>query len=206
VAVSGRTTITTSRVQHFKYTKRHLAANQMPIPQSARAQLFQNHPIREGWETTIMLWYVSSLGLLVAILGYTPNTNIEDWAREEAMLRLDGRKPVKFGKQLMPSGPVGNFEETAVSIDDDKVTHWDKFAHRAVQWTKDDDDDEEEEEAKDDTQFENHDNVAERVEQVFIVQTTASIPNIWRRISNVFSAWPEVQEEPKSDNDDDEEW
>jgi ESSS subunit of NADH:ubiquinone oxidoreductase (complex I) len=104
----------------------------MPVPQSAQAQLWQGHPYREGWESTMTWWYGSSLVLLVAILGFAPNTDIESWAKEEAMARLKSKKggeAIEFGTHSFNI------------VQENRDTTWDKFAVRAVRMTEDDDDD-----------------------------------------------------------------
>ena len=109
----------------------------MPVPQSAQAQLFQGHPYREGWESTMTWWYGSSLVLLVAILGFAPNTDIESWAREEAYARLkrsEGGESVEFGTHAFNV------------VQENRDTTWDKFAVRSIRMTEDDDDDDEENE------------------------------------------------------------
>jgi hypothetical protein len=116
--------------------RRNLAGGggDMPVPQSAQAQLWQGHPYREGWESTMTWWYGSSFLLLVAILGFAPNTDIESWAKAEAMARLRSKDSVEFGTHRFNI------------VQENRDTTWDKFAVRSIRMTEDDDDDDEEEE------------------------------------------------------------
>jgi hypothetical protein len=143
----------------------------MPVPQSAHAKLFEGHPTREGWERTLLLWYASSLVLILAVLQYTPTTEIETWANQEARLRLEAglAGDIKFGE------------------------HATDYLARAAEAEK--------KKASEDIAMA----LAVEHEPAFLEsqETTAARPNIWRRISNVFSALPDVDDIEKDDEDDD---
>ncbi|GKY90788.1 hypothetical protein MPSEU_000051600 [Mayamaea pseudoterrestris] len=213
-------------------SRRHFA--NMPVPQSSRARLFQGHATREGWEATIYAWYTCSLVLLAAILNYAPPTEIEAWAREEAMLRLESGRPITFGEHLsMRQQTSHNDKNAAAGTEiDDSLKLWDKFAHRAVQMDKDDDDDDDnDEQDKDDDVQEKVENDEEQLKlvtdenerhvPVMVGQEEDDDepkpphqrPGLWRRISNLFSALPGVQDDQsetdennEEDDEDEEEW
>jgi hypothetical protein len=86
--------------------------------------MVDSHPSRYG----------SSFLLLVAILGFAPNTDIESWAKAEAMARLRSKDSVEFGTHRFNI------------VQENRDTTWDKFAVRSIRMTEDDDDDDEEEE------------------------------------------------------------
>lgn len=174
---------------------------EMPVPQSSKARLFENHPIREGWEGTMKLWYASSLLLLIAVLGWTPNTEIETWAKGEARLRLqqdDGA--VSFGEHVTTPS-VGDTKSRSVDVvsHDDTARSWDKFVDRSVRWDKDDDDDDEDEVEEEEIEDE-----ADELMVAIKGADASSGPGLWRRISNIFASLPDVQEVETSDEDDDE--
>jgi len=113
----------------------------MPVPQSSKALPFEGHPRNEGWESTMTWWYASSFVLLVAVLGYAPETEIAAWAQAEARARL----------ALKESGQVdeddGGFEfgkHYQGVIQDQIRSKWDQFSMKAVRMTDEDDDEEEE--------------------------------------------------------------
>lgn len=114
---------------------------EMPVPQSSKAVLFEGHPAKEGWESTVAWWYGTSLALLIAIY-FAPETRIEVWAQEEARARLalkeKGFEDFQFGVHY------------ASLPQDDQKKRWDKFSAKALRMTDDDDDDEEEEDEEDD--------------------------------------------------------
>jgi len=119
----------------------------VPVPQSMKAVLFDGHPSREGWETTMTWWYASSFVLLVAVLGYAPETEISVWAKQEAAARL----------HLKETGAVTEFEfgkHYQDLVEEQVSAGWDKFSVKSMRMTDEDDDDEddddEEEEEEDD--------------------------------------------------------
>ena len=111
---------------------------EMPVPQSSKAKLFQGHPTNEGWESTVAWFYPLSFFLIVAILGFTPNTEITTWARQEAQARLKlkeaGFTDFKFGT---------HYQDLTVNQAQEAL---EKFNAKALRMNDDDDDDEEEEE------------------------------------------------------------
>lgn len=55
----------------------------------------------EGWEPVVYVAYTASFLLLFFGLGYKPQTNIHQWAREEAIARIEAEErgeKVVFGK------------------------------------------------------------------------------------------------------------
>lgn len=213
--MAGSSTIIRSLTKVNAVVRRHLA--NMPVPQSSRAQLFENHPIREGWETTMLVWYTSSLALIVAVLGFTPESGIDAWAQQEAQLRLNAAAShgsvVPFGEHLANRGEGERVLASSVDVvADETMAAWDKFSSRSMRWDVDDDDDEEEEEDDEEEPEEEEDNEALEdtvvsvvsVEEVSAPTTPSRWLRLWHRISSLFSALPEVQEEePPSEE---EEW
>ena len=195
----GRRVVSRARLQQ------HRSLAQMPVPQSAKAQPFAGHPIREGWESTMLTWYASSFALLVAVLGFAPNNTIETWASEEARSRLDLGQSVSFGQHANKKAAV----KSGVVSEEAQVQAWDKFSNKSMRWMEDDDDDEDEEEEDDEDEDEEEETLDEgivRAKGFVIVQASAG-PGIWRRIRNLFSRLPQVQDEPiKAGGDDEEDW
>ncbi|GKY90843.1 hypothetical protein MPSEU_000057100 [Mayamaea pseudoterrestris] len=106
----------------------------MPVPQSSKAVLFDGHARSEGWESTMAVWYGTSLLLLIATLGLTPNTEIETWAKQEATARLAmADNSAAFGTHHIAKNPTQVAQK------------WEKFASKATKWDDDDDDDEDDE-------------------------------------------------------------
>jgi hypothetical protein len=123
-------------LQSLQLTIRRTMAD-MPVPQSSKAVLFGGHPRSEGWESTMAIWYGTSSLLLVAILGMTPDSEIETWAKQEAAARLgmssDEQAKLEFGTHYL-------------TVKKQKVAqNWDKFSSKATRWDADDDDDDDEE-------------------------------------------------------------
>lgn len=113
----------------------------VPVPQSSTAELFAGHPKKEGWEWTIGWWYPSSFILICLVLGTTPETSIQSWAREEASARLalkeKGFTDFQFGVHYS-------------NLSDEQMkSAWDKLSKTATRMNEDDDDDEEDEEEGD---------------------------------------------------------
>jgi hypothetical protein len=81
-------------------------------------------------------WYGTSLLLLVAILGFAPNTDIESWARQEAQARLSAS-----GSSHHHLFGTHSFN----LVQENRDATWDKFSVKSVRMTEEDDDDEEEE-------------------------------------------------------------
>ena len=79
------------------------------------------------------VWYGTSSVLIVAILGMTPETEIETWAQQEAAVRLGvPREELEFGTHYL-------------QVRKQQVANkWDKFSTKSTRWDEDDDDDEEE--------------------------------------------------------------
>lgn len=125
-----------SRASSRLINRRRFAA--MPVPQSSLAKPFEGHPRGEGWESTMTWFYATSSVLLVAILGFAPETEIETWAKQEARVRLAmtdaGQGDFEFGVHYQ------NVAKEATK------TKWDKFSLKSMRMTDDDDDDDEEEE------------------------------------------------------------
>jgi hypothetical protein len=115
---------------------------QMPVPQSAKAKLWQGHPEREGWESTMAWFYGVGFIMIVACVGFTPNTDIQAWARQEASARLAlkgaGKTDFEFGTHYQQK------------TDEELAGDWDKFGDKALRMNEDDDEDEEEEEDEED--------------------------------------------------------
>ena len=120
--------------------RRHLGA--MPVPQSQKAVLFEGHPTNEGWESTVAWWYATSAIMLVGILGFSPQTDIGSWAKQEAAARLKlkaaGVEDFAFGTHYQD-----------LTVDEAKQA-WDNFSTKALRMNDDDDDDDEEDEDEDD--------------------------------------------------------
>jgi len=115
---------------------------EMPVPQSSKAVLFEGHPQREGWESTLMWWYPTSFVLICLVLGTTPETDIQAWAQREAAARLQladagVQKEFQFGTHYQDL--VGSLTKAG----------WDKFSSRSVKFLEDDEEEEEEEDAAD---------------------------------------------------------
>jgi phage portal protein BeeE len=96
-------------------------------------------------------WYGTSLLLLVGILGFAPNTDIESWARQEARARLDAA-----AGSAPPTLEFGTHRFNLVQENRDAT--WDKFSVRSVRMTEEDDDDEEEDEEEEEGEDEDEDN------------------------------------------------
>jgi hypothetical protein len=109
---------------------------EMPVPQSSKAILFENHPKNEGWEWTIAWWYSSSLVIMIGI-AMAPETEISTWATQEAAARLllkdQGFTDFQFGTHYQ------NLKK------DERMVTWDKFALKSTKMSEDDDDDDEDE-------------------------------------------------------------
>jgi ESSS subunit of NADH:ubiquinone oxidoreductase (complex I) len=114
----------------------------VPVPQSATAELFAGHPKKEGWEWTIGWWYPSSFILICLVLGTTPETSIQSWAREEASARLalkeKGFTDFQFGVHY------SNLTEEQMK------SAWDKLSNKTTRMNDEDDDEEEEDEEAED--------------------------------------------------------
>jgi len=114
----------------------------MPVPQSMQAKLWQGHPTSEGWESTMAWWYGTSFALLVAVLGFAPETEIAVWARQEASARLHLKETgavesLEFGK---------HYQDV---VESQVESNWDKFTLKSLKMNDDDDDDEDDEEDDD---------------------------------------------------------
>mmetsp|Transcript_22442 Transcript_22442/g.29092 ORF Transcript_22442/g.29092 Transcript_22442/m.29092 type:complete len:124 (+) Transcript_22442:36-407(+) len=71
----------------------------------------------EGWEPIVYTTYAASMILLVFGLTNRPNTSIQDWAREEALVRLkryDAGQEVKFGVHYSQIDNSPNFSKEEV--------------------------------------------------------------------------------------------
>ena len=121
-----------------RFPKRLMAG--MPVPQSSKAKLFEGHPRNEGWEFTMLWFYSVSAILIVGILGFSPETSIEAWARQEAMARLKlkeaGMTEFEFGKHYQDH-------------DEEYRNAWDQFSQKAIIQKEVDDDDEDDEDDED---------------------------------------------------------
>jgi len=89
----SRKVVSLSQRRHAVMSRRHMGGGgDMPVPQSAKAVLWQGHPAKEGWESTVQWWYGSSLIVLIAILGFAPETDIQVWAKQEAKARIEQKE------------------------------------------------------------------------------------------------------------------
>ena len=109
----------------------------MPVPRSQNAEIFAGHPKYEGWEPTVYFWSTISFFLLVANLGYGPDTTIESWAFNEARARLilkeeKGFTDFKFGN---------HYQDMLV---EEQRAEWDKLNFKMLPKMNDDDDDDDE--------------------------------------------------------------
>ena len=85
-----------------------------------------------------MWWYTSSFVLLVGIVGFSPDTEIQTWAKHEAQARL------KYAQDELVFGT--HYSNVA---EERRDTTWDKFSTKALRMSEDDDDEDEEEDAED---------------------------------------------------------
>jgi hypothetical protein len=84
---SSSLSLVTSPYRHHFYYRRTMA--DMPVPQSASAKLFEGHSTHlEGWEYTVLCFYSLSTLILLSMWGFSPVTDIETWAQQEAAARL----------------------------------------------------------------------------------------------------------------------
>lgn len=74
--------------------------------------------------------------MLVGILGFAPETEIQTWAKQEAQARLK----LQDKNQLVFGTHYSNLEEES------RDTKWDKFSTKSIRMSEDDDDDDDEEE------------------------------------------------------------
>jgi hypothetical protein len=111
---------------------------EMPVPQSSKAVVFAGHPMNEGWERTMIWWYSSSFILICMVLGTTPVTDIEVWAKQEAAARL------KLAEEGQTEFVFGTHYQDQVSSNNGST--WDQFSLKALRMNDDDDDDDDEEE------------------------------------------------------------
>ena len=92
----------------------------------------------------MILWYSSSLLLLVATLGLTPNTEIETWAKQEATMRLKMKDNNNKEEEDSMSEVFGTHHVNVKKEQD--AAYWDRFSFKSTRWGEDDDDDDDEEE------------------------------------------------------------
>ena len=139
----ARASFRRSAVQARSTTVRRMGGGHFaPVTQNHKAKLFEGHPTNEGWEWTIGWWYTTSFIMIVGILGFTPNTDITAWARQEAEARLKlkeaGFEDFVFGTHYQD-----------LSVEEAKEV-WDKFSAKSMRMNDEDDDEEDEEEEDDD--------------------------------------------------------
>jgi hypothetical protein len=137
---TNNTMFSAARSRSLVVASRHLLRRgmaEMPVPQSSKAVVFAGHPMNEGWERTMIWWYSSSFILICMVLGTTPVTDIEVWAKQEAAARLklaeEGKTDFVFGTHYQDQVSKGN------------RSTWDQFSLKALRMNDDMDDDEEEE-------------------------------------------------------------
>eukprot|EP00903_Cladosiphon_okamuranus_P020348 g18668.t1 len=115
---------------------RRSASNLKPVDQDKAYFLnLGPHYKREGWEGIMAATWIASAVILIAGLGYGPETGIKEWARDEALARNVREAkglPVEYGK-IYSQEPRYTF--TAAEADDED--------------DDDDDDDEDEDEDED---------------------------------------------------------
>jgi hypothetical protein len=75
-----------------------------PAPQSDQAVLFDGYHYGEGWELTIAWAYTTSFLLIVAVIGWAPDTEITHWAYNEAHARLALASEDDNGSVTVPFG------------------------------------------------------------------------------------------------------
>lgn len=122
--------------QQLRNNQRRAMGSNMPVPQSMEAKLWQGHPAKEGWESTITWWYTSSFILLVGILGFAPETEITAWAKQEAAARL----------HLKETGAINELEfgkHYQSMVQDEVNAAWDSFTVKSLKMNDDDDDEDE---------------------------------------------------------------
>ena len=99
-----------------------------PVPQSQYAKFAEHAPKNEGWESTLMWWYPSSLLLLFWIHAFEPDTDIRGWANAEARARLElrrqGMTDFKFGTHYQ------------YLSDDELQKEWDDFSTKALRMVR----------------------------------------------------------------------
>jgi hypothetical protein len=115
-------------------------ATTLPKPQSEDAVLFGGHSTEpEGWETTIYVGYTLSLILCFCILYFEPETGIDNWANQEARVRLKLKEEHGWTDDMFQFGiHYQNLNEAELK------QQWDKFSNKTLKMDEDDDDDDDE--------------------------------------------------------------
>jgi ESSS subunit of NADH:ubiquinone oxidoreductase (complex I) len=113
----------------------------LPKPQSEDAVLFGGHSTEpEGWETTIYVGYTLSLILCFCILYFEPETGIDNWANQEARVRLKLKEEHGWTDDMFQFGiHYQNLNEVELK------QQWDKFSNKTLKMDEDDDDDDDDE-------------------------------------------------------------
>ncbi|CAN0497124.1 unnamed protein product [Ectocarpus sp. 12 AP-2014] len=100
VARSGLATVRRVAATPASAGVRRSASNLKPVDQAYFLNLGPHYK-KEGWEGIMAATWVASAVILIAGVGYGPETGIKEWARDEALarnVREEQGLPVEYGK------------------------------------------------------------------------------------------------------------
>ncbi|CAM9498098.1 unnamed protein product [Ectocarpus sp. 12 AP-2014] len=120
VARSGLATVRRVAATPASAGVRRSASNLKPVDQNKAYFLnLGPHYKKEGWEGIMAATWVASAVILIAGVGYGPETGIKEWARDEALarnVREEQGLPVEYGK-IYSQEPRYTF--TSAELDDE---------------------------------------------------------------------------------------